>query len=95
MALTKRNHTFTAELTPTTATLYHDHDGHRAVIGTPVPLNAGTRPVRVELSNADYQVTLRIDDAIVARSTKADYAPDLTRPAAGVEGVGDPAPRRR
>ncbi len=77
LAMTKRAHTFTAELTPTTATLYHDAGGHRTIVGTPVRLPAGGRPVRVELSNADYHAALRVDDAIVAQTTPADYAPDV------------------
>ena len=77
VALTKRGHTFTAELTPTTATLYHDVDGRRSVVGTPMKLSAGGRPVRVELSNADYRATLRVNDAVVAQTTPADYAPAL------------------
>jgi signal peptidase I len=77
VAMTKRGHTFTAELTPTTATLYHDVDGRRTTIGS-APLPRSGRPVRVELSNADYRATLRIDDAVVARTTPAQYAPDLS-----------------
>ncbi len=77
IALTKRGHTFTAELTPTTATLYHDVGGQRSQIGNPTPLPTGSRPVRIELSNADYQATLRVDDGIVAQTTPAQYAPDL------------------
>ena len=75
---TKRGHTFTAELTPTTATLYHAVNGGKPkVIGTPMPLPAGGRPLRVELSNADYQVTLRIDDAVAVQTSRDDYAPDF------------------
>ncbi len=77
VSLTKRTHTFTAELTATTATLYHDVGGHRTTIGAPMRLPAGGRPVRVELSNADYRATLRIDDAVVAQTTPDQYAPDL------------------
>jgi signal peptidase I len=77
MALQKRGHTFTAELTPTTATLYHDVGTRHVQIGAAMSLPSGGGPVRVELSNADYQVTLRVDDAIVAQTTPSDYAPDL------------------
>ena len=77
VTVTKRDHAFTAELTPMTVTLYHDEGAKRTVVGHPVPLTAGTRPVRVELSNADYQCTLRIDDAVVAQTTTAEYHPDL------------------
>ena len=77
LTLTKRNHAFTAEITPTDATLFHIVNGERVKIGRPMPLDHSSRPVRVELSNADYQVTLRIDDKIAAQTTPADYAPDL------------------
>jgi signal peptidase I/rubredoxin len=77
MSLTKRGHIFTAEITPDKATLYHDVAGKRVQIGSPLILTSEDRPLRVELSNADYQVTLRIDDTIIAQTTPADYAPDM------------------
>jgi signal peptidase I len=78
LSLTKRGHVFVAEVTPTQATLYHEVNGKRVQIGSPLQLKAGDRPLRIELSNADYQVTLRVDDAVVARTTPGDYAPDLS-----------------
>jgi signal peptidase I len=77
VAMTKRGHTFTAELTPTTVTLYHDVDGHRSTVGNPLQLPAGDRPVRVELSNADYHAVLQINGSVVAETTPNNYAPDL------------------
>jgi len=77
LTLTKREHTFTAELTPTTAALYHEVNGTRTQIGQTLTFARSDRPMRVELSNADYQVTLRVDDRIAVQSTPADFAPDL------------------
>ena len=78
VALNKRGHTFTAELTPTTATLYHDVDGHRSTVGHPVRLPPGGRAVRVELSNADYHAVLQINGTVVAETSPNSYAPDLS-----------------
>ena len=77
VAITKRDHTFRAELTATSATLYDEVGGVPTAVGTPAPLPPAGRPVRVELSNADYQVTLRIDGRTVAQTTPAQYHPDL------------------
>ena len=77
VALTKRDHTFTAELTPTTATLFMDVGAQHTAIGHPFALPSGGRPVRIELSNADYQVTLRVDGSIVAQTSRVDYQPDI------------------
>ena len=76
-SMTKRGHTFTAELTGTTATLYHDFDGNRMTVGRPFPLPSGHGAVRVDLSNADYRATLRINDAVVAQTTPEEYHPNL------------------
>ncbi len=75
-ALTKRDDTFTAELTPTTATLYHDVGGKRTVVGHPFSLPAGAAPVRVELSDASYHALLWVNGTVVAQTTTAEYAPD-------------------
>lgn len=77
LSLTKRNHIFTAEITPSQATLYQDFDGKRTTIGSPFSLSSSTHPIRIELSNADYQVTLRIDGNIAAQSTPADFSPNI------------------
>jgi len=76
LAMTKRDHRFVAQITPTDVSLYHECRGARTLIGSPMKLT-GSRPIRVELSNADYQVTLRINDEIAAQTTPADYAPDI------------------
>jgi signal peptidase I len=78
MQLTKRGHTFVAEITPTQAVLFHDFNGRRTQIGAPMQLVSSHSPMRIELSNADYQATLRVDDKIVAQSTPADFAPDIS-----------------
>ncbi len=77
LTVTKRDHAFVAVVTPTTATLFHDLGGHRTQVGVPFPMPAGDRPVRLELADADYRVTLRVDDADAAQTTPAEFAPDL------------------
>jgi signal peptidase I len=77
LSLTKRGHVFIAEITPDKATLYHEVNGVRVQVGSPLQITAEDRPMRIELSNADYQVTLRVDDSVVAQTTPADYSPNL------------------
>jgi hypothetical protein len=77
LTLTKRDHIFTAKITATQATLYQDFDGKETTIGSPVSINASSKPIRIELSNADYQVTLRINGDIAAQSSPADFSPNL------------------
>ncbi len=77
LSLTKRGHTFIAEITGGQACLFHEVGGRRTQIGNAFAVNSSDRPTRIELSNADYQVTLRIDDKIAAQSTPADFSPDL------------------
>jgi signal peptidase I len=77
LTLRKRDHAFVAEITPSQATLFHEFGGKRVQIGQPMQLDSSSRPLRIELSNADYQVILRIDDHIVAQTTPTDYAPNL------------------
>jgi signal peptidase I len=78
LTLTKREHAFTAVITANQATLVHDVGSTRVTIGQPYAFSPTSRPMRVELSNADYQVTLRIDGNIVAQTTPADFAPDMS-----------------
>jgi signal peptidase I len=75
-SLGKLGHTFAAELSDGAARLYHEFPDGRAreLIGAAL---LPTGPVFVELANVDYQVTLRLNDAEVARTTPAQYAPDV------------------
>jgi signal peptidase I len=77
LKLSKRGHVFIAEITPTQASLYHEFNGKRTLIGKPLQLDSNTRPIRIELSNADYQATLRVDGNIIAQTTPADFSPNL------------------
>lgn len=77
MSLTKRGHVFVAEVTPDKITLYHDVFGKRTQVGSPLSIPNEERPMRIELSNADYHVMLRVDDKVIDETTPADYAPDL------------------
>jgi len=63
--LTKLGHTFKAELSPSVARLWHMSPGERnwKQIGGDASLScAAHAPLRVEFTNADYRVTLRIND---------------------------------
>ena len=70
---------FIAVITATNASLIHRNKEGERMIGAPLALSADHRPRRVELTNVDYQVTLRIDDVIVAQTTPQDYHPDIPR----------------
>jgi signal peptidase I len=76
LQLTKRQDVFTAVVTATQASLFHESAGKRTQIGESFPLSK-SGPIRLELSNADYQVTLRVDDQIAAQTTGSEYAPDM------------------
>ena len=79
LELTKRDHRFTAEITPTQAALFQDFNGKHTQIGSPVAMSSSSRPMRIEFSNVDYQVTLRIDDQMIAQSTPADFSPNIPK----------------
>src|SRR5207247_1333063 len=68
---------FIAVISPTDARLYHKTASEERQVGSPLPLPRGNRPVRVELTNVDYQVTLRIDDNVAAATTPQEYHPDV------------------
>jgi signal peptidase I len=80
MELKKLEDTFVAEITPTTASIFHDSPAGRKLIGQPVPFDgaAGHSHV-IDFINVDYKVTLRIDGVDVITSTPQDYAPDVNR----------------
>ena len=75
--LTSENDQFIAVLTPTEAKLYHKVGDDERQVGSPMAMPSGTDPVTVELVNADYQATLRINDQIVAQTTPAEYHPKV------------------
>jgi signal peptidase I len=77
LTLTKRDHAFNAIITRSEAVLQHQFGGQTVTIGHPFSIPPSSRPIRIELSNCDYQVTLRIDGEIAAQSTPADYSPDF------------------
>jgi signal peptidase I len=76
--LTKRDRTFIAEITPKKASLLErGANGSETLLQSADIRDPGPRPVRVEFSNVDYRVTLRIDDRDVLRTTRQQYAPDI------------------
>ena len=68
---------FIAVISATDARLYHKTRNEERLVGSPFPLPRNRGPVRVELSNADYQATLRIDDSVAAVTTPQEYRPDV------------------
>ena len=79
--ITKLDDQFTAQITPTTATLFMRHgpgDGDGEPLADPVAISpAQGKPLHVELINCDYQVTLRIDGRDVISTTPQQYHPDV------------------
>jgi signal peptidase I len=77
LKLTKRDHRFRAVILPGSAALFDDVAGKSTQVGPAVSIPAGSDPVRLELSNADYHVELKINDKVVIQTTPASYHPDL------------------
>ncbi|HYO10741.1 MAG TPA: S26 family signal peptidase [Tepidisphaeraceae bacterium] len=70
--------TFAAILAPGEAKLVQlNSDGERIIGAAKIP--AGGDPLRVELTNVDYQVTLRVNEETVAQTTPEQYRPDVVR----------------
>jgi signal peptidase I len=76
LMLTKRQETFTAEFTPAKVTLYQDDGSAHSVIGS-ADLPGGHRAYKIDFTNVDYQVTLRVDGRTVIQSTPQQYNPDV------------------
>jgi signal peptidase I len=78
LQLTKLGTDFTAEFTPGKVRLLRGDAGagDTVEIGS-ADLPATADPLRVEFSNVDYQVTVRVNDRDVIRTTPQDYRPDL------------------
>lgn len=70
---------FIARLTPNEAKLFKVGDNAEQQIGQTFALAGVRSPLRVELTNVDYQVTLRINDTDVARTTPEQFRPDAKR----------------
>jgi signal peptidase I len=76
--LTSGDDVFVAEITPTEAKLLRPRkDGSLELIAPSHSLAGASGPLRVELTNVDYQVTLRINDEDVARTTPQQFRPDV------------------
>jgi signal peptidase I len=96
LLLSKLDHEFVAELTPSEARLTHVlPDGTRQPVGQPAALPGGAGgTVEVEFQNVDYQVTLRVGGRVVAQTTSDEYRPDMPRLLAAYKD-GDPLPSPR
>lgn len=79
--ITKHDHTFTAEITRTGATLFMK-TGEKAGLGEPIGPQVKLepphgRPMQIELTNVDYRVNLRVDGRDLISTTSEQYAPDV------------------
>jgi signal peptidase I len=75
--LTSGDDAFIAVITPTDARLYHKTGDEERAVGSPMPMPKGNDPVMVELTNADYQVALRINEKVAAITTPDEYHPNV------------------
>jgi signal peptidase I len=78
LKLSKFDDTFIAEISARSATLIRrNKDAGDTIIARDVPLTSASGPLRVELMNVDYQVTLRVDGQNLIQTTPKDYHPDV------------------
>jgi len=77
LGLTKRDRSFVAEISPTRVTLLETTGGTSKELAASSGSISSSKPVHVVFSNVDYQLTVRIDDQPVLKSTPAQYAPDI------------------
>ena len=70
---------FIAVMTPADARLVHRNRNGETVVGKPLALSGSKHPLRVELAAVDYEVTLRVDETEVARTTSQEYRPDVSK----------------
>jgi len=94
LALTKREHRFEAVFTNNQVELFDQTNNQRKRIGSPAALPSSSKPLQIEFSNADYQVTLRVNGEIAIQTTPADYSPNLANLLMEFkEGLRKPAPQ--
>ena len=82
LLLSKRDHVFTAEIDPDSATLWQTHpDGTTDAAAGPVKFAdiglSSSAPISLQLTNVDYRVTLWINGKDVLHTTDAQYSPDV------------------
>jgi len=94
VSLSKRDHTFTAEIGPDAVTLWHTHpDGSTSADAGPIKLadaGLGQSPLWVEFSNVDYRVTLRLNGMDVLHTTDEQYSPNLDELMSEFHGLSAP-----
>jgi signal peptidase I len=74
VAISKLDHTFVADIFPDHVSL-HLKGVDQELGAAALPLERGVH--RVEFTNVDYRVTLRIDDRDLIQTTPQQYAPDM------------------
>jgi signal peptidase I len=86
MQLTKSADAFTAEITPGKVRLLHGRrvnannaavEDEKEIKSAVLPELSGSNPVRLEMSNVDYRVSLRVNGREVLATDDKDYAPDV------------------
>jgi len=78
LGLTKRDRSFVAEIGVDQVRLLDTTNGNEKELGTAVTGSPSSRPMHIEFTNVDYQLTLRINGEKVLQSTPEQYAPDLS-----------------
>ncbi len=80
LRMTKHGQEFIAEITPEGARLLHRANGRETEIPALAAIKPSslTAPIRVDFSNVDYQVTLRLNDEVIFRTTAEQYQPNVT-----------------
>ena len=78
LRLSKLDHAFTAEFSPNAVRLIHEVNGVQSSQPKMAELPfRPNKPIHIEFSNVDYQVTLRIDGRDVLQTTNEEYHPDI------------------
>jgi signal peptidase I len=80
LQLTKLGTVFTAEFTPGKVRLLRGGAGSDVTVEVgSAELPATTGPLRIEFSNVDYRVTVRVNDRDLIQTTPQEYRPDFER----------------
>jgi signal peptidase I len=79
LTLTKQDHAFTAEFLPDKVILHHLKDGKPAAQDrvAPLPPRTAKEPMKIDFTNVDYRVTVKIDGKDVMATTDEEYHPEL------------------
>jgi hypothetical protein len=84
LTMTKREDSFTAEISSDSVSLIHiKPDGKTVTDAGPIKLSAlgisATDPMWLQFTNVDYRVSLRLNGKEVLATTPAEYSPDVDK----------------